>query len=180
MNTHNICCHVLMAMLFSILFLQNSKAEAEFCTPSCHGQINLSLPQSGMAIITADFMLSGSNNCSGNWLVSITDANGNIVPGNVVNCIYIGQILMVSVEDVTTGVSCWGNILVEDKLAPTITCNDVTISCSDSTDPSNTGTPTVSDNCFGTPTLTYTDIPILHNCTPVSYTHLTLPTTPYV
>ena len=164
MNTHNFRCHVLMAILFSIFFLQNSKASSEFCTPSCSGQVNLSLPQSGFAVITPDFILSGSNNCTGNWTVTVTDPNDNVLPGNVVNCAYLGLTLMVSVKDIDTGVSCWGNLLVEDKMPPTLACADVTISCSESTDPSNTGMPTVTDNCFGTPTLTHTDVPIIHNC----------------
>ena len=169
MNIHNTCCHVLLAILFSFLCLQDSKATPRICTPSCHNQINLSLPQSGLAVITPAFMLSGSNNCSGNWTVTVTDVNGNIVPSNVVNCLYVGQLLMVSVQDTDTGVSCWGNILVEDKLPPTMTCADVTISCSDSTDPSNTGMPDVSDNCFGVPNLTYTDVSVVHNCSDPLY-----------
>ena len=169
MNTHNIRCHVLMAILSFLLFFQNLNATSEYCTPACHSQINLSLPPSGFAVMSSAFMLSGSNNCSGNWIVTTTDANGNVIPGNVVNCAYLGQLLMVSIEDADTGVNCWGNVLVEDKLPPTLTCTDVTIACSASTDPSNTGTPVVSDNCFGIPTLTYTDIPIHHNCTDPLY-----------
>jgi len=169
MNTHNIRCHVLMAMLFSLLFSQTLNANSEFCTPSCHGQINLSLSPNGIAVITPEFILSGSNNCSGNWIVTVTDASGNVIPGNIINCLYLGQLLMASVEDVDTGVSCWGNVLIEDKLPPSITCSDVTIACNDSTDPDSIGIPAVTDNCFGFPTLTYSDIPIHHNCSDPLY-----------
>ncbi|MDX1686135.1 MAG: hypothetical protein R3275_12935, partial [Saprospiraceae bacterium] len=52
---------------------------------------------------------------------------------------------------------CSSTVTVRDTMPPTITCPvDVTIDCSDSRDPANTGQATGTDNCTG-PTITYSD-----------------------
>jgi hypothetical protein len=64
-----------------------------------------------------------------------------------------------SAEDSCGNVStCDQVITLEDKAPPTIICpSDLTIDCSGSTDPVNTGEATATDDC-GTVTLTYTDV----------------------
>ncbi|MBK8562404.1 MAG: hypothetical protein IPN76_03420 [Saprospiraceae bacterium] len=42
---------------------------------------------------------------------------------------YIGGPHTVKVTDVVTGQSCWGTIMVKDKLPPVIECRDITIPC---------------------------------------------------
>lgn len=128
----------------------------------CNGQINVSLSTFGFSIITPSMLVSNTSSV-GPLEVQIMDSNNNNI-GNVVNCAYVGQILMVLVTDTDSGNSCWGSILVEDKYAPTITCSNITIACSDDTTPVNTGTPAVSDNCGITTTPTYTDEIIESDC----------------
>lgn len=54
--------------------------------------------------------------------------------------------------------TCTQRVTVLDNGAPVVSCpNNVTIECSASTDPSNTGTPTATDDCDASPTLTYTE-----------------------
>ena len=57
-------------------------------------------------------------------------------------------------------VTCDQTIAVEDAVAPIITTcpADVTVECDASTDPADTGTPVVQDNCDGAPTVTYSDV----------------------
>ena len=55
--------------------------------------------------------------------------------------------------------SCEQIITITDGTAPVITCPaDVTIECDASSDPDNTGNATATDNCDGSPTITFSDI----------------------
>ena len=54
--------------------------------------------------------------------------------------------------------------------APAITCPvDVTIECTDSTDPDDTGTATATDICDDTPVITFSDVTVGGSC-PQLYT----------
>jgi hypothetical protein len=71
----------------------------------------------------------------------------------------------VATDDCGNSSSCVQTIVVDDSVAPTITCPaDLTIQCSGSTLPVDTGTATASDNCDATPTLTSTDVSIGGAC----------------
>lgn len=66
--------------------------------------------------------------------------------------------------------TCVQVIVVNDIIPPQITCPlDATISNNDDTQPANTGTPTATDNCEGTPEVTFDDFTIAGEC-PGDYT----------
>ena len=166
MKTLNVVKHILLWGYFSFLFLSQSLFASvntkDFCVLDCNGQIHLSLPETGYAVVTPS-MISFSNNCTGPLEVHVMDVNGNDI-GNIVNCSHVGQNLMVSVIDPISGNNCWGNVLVEDKLKPEIICNDITIACNADTSPSNTGFPVVQENCILSGSPTYTDEVVDLNC----------------
>lgn len=70
---------------------------------------------------------------------------GTPVP-NPITKDYLGKVIMATVTDTTTGNSCWSSILVEDKFAPIITCENDTMSCVKFAT-SVLDTPLVHDNC---------------------------------
>jgi hypothetical protein len=66
--------------------------------------------------------------------------------------------------------TCNQSIVIHDSTAPALTCPaNITIECTASTLPANTGNPTSSDNCDVTPTVTYTDVTVAGAC-PQEYT----------
>lgn len=132
---------------------------------NCNNKGNVSLGIDGTAEITADDILEGNYGCYDQYQVVITGKLSNIV-----NCWDVGKTFEVKVIDPITGNSCWGKILVEDKLAPTfITCEDVTVSCNnDALTPGSLGYPEVYDNCGpDNIELTYSEVPQNLTCHPL-------------
>ena len=155
------CLFLSKKLIFIKPYIENKTTV--FCALSCTGQVNLSLPETGFVIVTPS-MMSSVSNCSEILEVHIMDTNG-IDIGNTVDCNYAGQTLMVSIVHPASGNNCWGSILVEDKLEPTINCIDIEIGCNEDTSPVNTGIPIVSDNCLALPNPTYFDTLENFDCT---------------
>ncbi len=97
------------------------------CTMSCNNFVQISLDEDCEVPIDPDMILEGNGCPNGNFVVEIK-VNGVWVPG-VVNANHINQTLQVRVRDLNSGNSCWGYILVEDKLAPQIACTNITLVC---------------------------------------------------
>jgi hypothetical protein len=114
-------------------------------TLACNDMVQASLDTSGVAVIGADMVLEGGPyGCYDDYIVEILNPNGSI-KGNKLECKDIGSKFTVRVTDPDTGNKCWGKITVEDKLAPVITCKDITVNCTD--DLSKAGGVSAFDNC---------------------------------
>lgn len=133
----------------SLIFLVFSQSSSlgQNCPLACNDLINVSLSQNCSALITPDMILeSPGAGCP--YMVTIFDASGQPI-GDMVDGSHIGQTLEVRVF--LNGNSCWGEIFIEDKLAPTIDCQPtVTASCSEE-DPNAVPTFLVDDNCDPNP-----------------------------
>lgn len=121
------------------------------CSLSCNGTTQVSLSSTCNAIITPNMILSDNGiSCMGGSLsVVVSDDYGPMPGGNEVTSEYMGQTLTAMVIDATSGNSCWGNIIIEDKLGPAITdcpMGFITMDCPDMTTYSG---PTFTDNCDG-------------------------------
>jgi len=109
----------------------------------CNNISNVSLDQNGEALLNADMILEGNYGCYSQYIV---DIEGPLT--NLFTCADVNKTFKVTVTDPFTGNKCWGSLKVEDKLKPTITCADVTVSCNnDGLDPSLVGFPIFDDNC---------------------------------
>ncbi|RMG80288.1 MAG: HYR domain-containing protein, partial [Bacteroidetes bacterium] len=100
-------------------------------TPSnitCNDLSNVALDPNCEALILPDMVLEGDVPCDDDYLVSIKDYKNDPV-ANPVSGAYLDEILTVTVTHVPSGNSCWGQLKIEDKLAPTVTCTDQTVSC---------------------------------------------------
>jgi hypothetical protein len=101
-------------------------------TPSnvvCDDFTNVSLEADCSTDILPGMILEGSIACFDDYKVIITAPNGTILPNATVTANNIGQTFMVTVKHLPSGNSCWGTILVEDKLPPTLVCADITVPC---------------------------------------------------
>ena len=77
-------------------------------------------------------------------------------------------------DDCGNSINVTQTITVDDTIAPTISCpSDATIKCTESSDPSNTGSATATDNCDPNPGISYGDASTQTSngsCTDSSYT----------
>ncbi len=121
----------LIVFLFSSIILKgsNDKTTKFFCPDDpliCNDLVNISLDENCEAVILPDMILEQVGSDDSAYEVMLSDEDGNMI-GNTITAAYIGQTLTVMVSCIEDGNSCWGNILVEDKLAPEITCPDDSI-----------------------------------------------------
>ncbi|MDF1698147.1 MAG: HYR domain-containing protein [Saprospiraceae bacterium] len=115
---------MLLCSLFLLTSVQYSYSQ---CSLACNGTTNISLDDASCeALITVSMIADTSGCVGGDFEVTVNDALGNAIPGALITSAYVGQTLEVIVTDLNTNNSCWGNIVIEDKLPPTITCPDPT------------------------------------------------------
>ncbi len=113
---------------------------------SCENNINISLDQSGSAVIIPEMLLDGNYLSYENFYVSLSLPNG--VPlGDIVTCAFIGQTITGRVTDECSGNTCWSIIKVEDKKPPLWECPIDTVEIACDTDLDNYPYPPVEDNC---------------------------------
>ncbi|HFA50720.1 MAG TPA: HYR domain-containing protein [Bacteroidetes bacterium] len=134
------------------------------CTLACNDQVQVSIDQSGFAIITPDMVLEGEEtNCPGPKSVEVQLPDGSTI-GDTVTCEQVGGLFSTKVIDDATGNFCWGSILVEDKLRPTIICQNDTVNCTASLTPAAIGLPAIADNCDSNPLIEHLDEVNLQSC----------------
>ena len=118
-------------------------------TVACNDVIHVSLDADCEEAITPDMVLEGSYFCYDDYSVIITYPTGTatFTPPNRVNATHIGKTIMFSLRHILSGNLCMGTIIVEDKLAPVVSCpSNTTILCTQNEDNlSLTGTPIVDD-----------------------------------
>jgi len=150
--------------LFAMLIVLSvaSQASAQ-CVLVCNNLVQVSLDEDCEVEILPDMILEGGGCPNGNLIVQMK-IGGQWVPA-IVNSNHINQTIQVRVRDLNSNNFCWGNIHVEDKLAPQLTCTNITLSCAISTYTPlyildvldiSAAYPLVNENCSSY-TLTYFD-----------------------
>lgn len=132
------------------------------CSLACNGTTQVSLSSACDALITPSMILSdnGTSCMGGSLSVSVSDDYGTIPLTNIVTNDYVGQTLTAMVIDANSGNTCWGYIIIEDKLGPNITDCPMGFVTMDCPDMNMYPGPTFTDNCSGelTPVLLSEDI----------------------
>lgn len=95
---------------------------------ACNNLINVSLDEDCMSIITADMVLEGGPYaCYDEYTVVLIDSEGNETVG-MISGANVGETYTVEVRD-ANGNACWGEVFIEDKLAPQLECSTRTSQC---------------------------------------------------
>ncbi|NOT37756.1 MAG: HYR domain-containing protein [Saprospiraceae bacterium] len=89
--------------------------------------INVSLDANCTALITPAMLLTGEYNCYDVFEVKLSHYNHPVT--NPVDTHWLNKKVIATVTDTTTGNSCWSEVLIEDKLAPSLICGSDTIDC---------------------------------------------------
>lgn len=112
-------------------------------TMACSDIVNVSMDDDCTMTIGAQQILEGSTyGCYDDYNVSIYNAVGQNL-GNTVHAAQVGQLLNVIVT-APDGNNCWGQILVEDKIGPQLTCSNVYATCVDDLKPGSDVAETMS------------------------------------
>ncbi len=95
---------------------------------ACNDLVNVSADENCQVIITPDLILEGDI-VPGCYNVTVDGEPMNVVDASAPNVLGETLLVMITAED---GNACWGNIIIEDKAAPVLECEDLTIECTDS------------------------------------------------
>ncbi len=140
----------LLLILGLFFFLSKTTTSHAQCILACNNQVNVSVGQDCKAEITVETLSpTATTDCPGAKIVEVLSANGTpIATSPFVGSNDIGKTYVVRIKHTASGNSCWGTIKVEDKIAPTLTCADVTIACGENFNSTAVvPNPIATDNC---------------------------------
>ncbi len=138
----------LLVSIFSLIaFLLPYVQVSAQCTLVCNQSLTVSLDDAGQVTISPTLLLLGGGSaCPGPFEVKLRTAQGVLLP-NPLTCSHVGQPITATVRHLATGNSCTTGIVVQDALPPTLSCPAMTLFCGQEVAPSNTGLPSMTDNC---------------------------------
>ncbi len=147
----------------------------------CNDLIQVSLNQNCEVWLTPSMVLEGEYaHCANANLMPlgayyqvfmVTDAWGAPVPDlnpatpNVyeISGSYIGQYLTVKIKEKVYKNTCWGQIFIEDKMAPTFTCPSTPVQVFCTANLANVPPPVATDNCDPNPVITLVGQQVIDN-----------------
>lgn len=94
---------------------------------ACNDLSYISLDPDCAVEVTPDMVLEGTP-VDTSYVVSLATQAGVPIP-NLLTAAHIGSTIQATVTDTLTGNSCWGLLIVEDKLPPEIACENIEIPC---------------------------------------------------
>ncbi|KXK38750.1 MAG: T9SS type A sorting domain-containing protein [Saprospiraceae bacterium] len=132
------------------------------CPLACNDLVQVSMDDDCIVEVTPAMILEGNPSPGCSYVVQVLAPNGQPLPpppgytgNNWVTSANIGQTLTTRIWLGTN--SCWGQIKIEDKLAPVIDCPaDLTVGCWDPAYQAGISLPlpAATDNCGGKPVVT--------------------------
>lgn len=126
---------------------------------TCPADLTIECDDSTLPVNTGT--ATASDNCDGTPTVNFSDVTAGIgcPDGFTITRTWVAT------DDCGNSSSCIQVITVDDNLAPLVSCPDnITVECTASTDPANTGNATATDVCDSSPDITFTDITVAGSC----------------
>lgn len=159
-------CRVI-AMVFALfMFSQGASSQCDF-TLACNDGIQVSLDNQCEEVITPDMLLENPDFPDSEYEVNLYLADGTLIPNAMITSSHIGLQIEASITLLfnNCNLTCWGYIIVEDKLPPLLSCPaDMTIDCGEPTSTGFLGMATATD-CSGVTGITNADSTEVLMCT---------------
>ena len=131
------------SLLLVLLLWQNPVNSQTNCSLGCHGA-QVSLGSDCTAEITVAIIGDTTQCVGGGFIVYVITLVGDTIPDAIVTEAQIGTTVIASLVDTISGNSCWSYVTIQDKMKPTIVCENDTISCLELI---TFAGPTATDNC---------------------------------
>ena len=124
----------MMAFIASLIFIfsgANLNAQCERRAMACNNRLNIPLNENCEAIITIDMILEDQVGADSDYELRIFDPEGDLIMSDTLREDYDCQPLKVEVECLSSGIYCWGYIVIEDKIKPSLTISplDTAVTC---------------------------------------------------
>lgn len=158
-----------------LFFLLSLSSNAQDCVLACNdptpeSPLQVTVDLSCNIRIVPDMILEAPQACPGDKQITVRALDNTLIADGVeevefVASTLINQVFSVTVTDIESGIFCVGFIEIVDNVAPTLTCEDRTISCVADTSVANLGEPILMDNCPNSLiSLTYEDVFVDEGC----------------
>lgn len=115
--------------------LQNSPVLA------CHGSLNVSLGNNCTEVVTPQMLLTNPVQPYNQYIVTLTDPNGNILADDILTVNELEETVQFSVGHLCGANTCTGTLKPQDKTPPVLQCANITILCDEDSRADSLGYP---------------------------------------
>ncbi len=124
------------------------------CLLTCRNNVNVSVDQLNCMIEITPSSISEDidTDCDFYYTITLFDEDGLELPTNVIDASMVGMLITYELSEPECNNKCSGTALIEDKMAPTLSAQDFTVSCVTLNEQGTAAMllPVVSDNCQNT------------------------------
>jgi hypothetical protein len=107
----------------------------------CSSNLSISLNESCSQQIQVTMLVPNPQQPNSQYVLTVFDKNGNVIPNNIVNKNHLGYELSFKLGHTCTSNYCWGKLTVKDYFPPIFNCANDTIDCVRSIEPDSLGWP---------------------------------------
>lgn len=107
----------------------------------CNNNINVTLGIDCTQEVTIDMLIPNPQQPSNRYTIALIDEQGDTLPNTILTGDQIGQNITFEVGHECAPITCWGVLTVTDNYAPLFVCNNISVSCTEGSDPADVGLP---------------------------------------